>query len=301
VLPSSLTEGDQTMRDGALDYAAQVLGPCELVKDCSWDHRMSSVLRLRDAGGLTCFLKRHGDRERYNAELLAYRNWVPALGSSAPRLRAFEDSLSTIILSAVPGEPAPWPAQEPSGLSDTERSAEQAIQRHAGVLLREFHDGQTALPCSDFGMAKIEEFDQLRPLAVGLLTQRELELARSEVAALDGMPCTGLVPCHRDYTPRNWLIDDGTLYVVDFEWSRMDVWVSDLARLHLAVWTNRPDLREAFLSGYGLHLSDTDREILRGCAVVTAVWLLIKARETRQASFEDASREALLRLLASDR
>ena len=63
------------MPDGALDYAAQVLGPCELVKDCSWEHRMSSVLRLRDADGLAWFLKRHGDRDRYNAELLAYREW----------------------------------------------------------------------------------------------------------------------------------------------------------------------------------------------------------------------------------
>jgi hypothetical protein len=297
----ALREGEQTMRDGALDFAAQVLGSCELVKDCSWDHRMSSVLRLRDTDGLTWFLKRHGDRERYNAELLAYRKWVPALGSSAPRLHAFKDSLATIILSAVPGEPAPWPAQEASGVSDAERSAEQAIQRSAGVLLREFHDGQTGLPCSDCGMAKVEEFDRLRPLAVGLLSQRELEFARSKVAALDGMPCPGLVPCHRDYTPRNWLIDEGALYVVDFEWCRMDLWISDLARLHLGVWANRPDLREAFLSGYGLHLSDADREILHGCAVVTAVWLLIKARETRQASFEDASREALLRLLTSDR
>jgi hypothetical protein len=289
------------MQDGALDYAAHVLGPCQMVKDCSWDHRMSSVLCVRDLDGLTWFIKRHGDRERYDAELRAYREWVPALGNSAPRLRAFNDSLAAVILSAVPGDPAPWPAHEAGGLSDADRSAEQAIQRHAGVLLRQLHDAQTAPHCNDFGLAKVEEFDRLRPLAVGLLTQRELEFARSEVAALDGIPSTGLVPCHRDYTPRNWLIDDSALYIIDFEWSRMDVWISDLARLHLGVWTNRPDLRQAFLSGYGRHVSDTDREILRGCAVVTAVWLLIRARETRQASFEDASHAALLRVLTNDR
>jgi hypothetical protein len=262
---------------------------------------MSSVLCVRGTGGLTWFVKRHGDRERYEAELLAYREWVPALSNSAPRLRAFSDSLTTVILSAVPGDPAPWPAQEAGGLSDAERSAEQAIQRHAGVLLRQLHGARTALPCNDFGVAKIEEFDRLRPLAASLLTQRELEFARSEVAALDGIPCTGLVPCHRDYTPRNWLVNGGALYVIDFEWSRMDAWISDLARLHLGVWANRPDLREAFLSGYGRHVGDADREILHGCAVITAVWLLIKAHETRQASFEDASREALLRVLTNNR
>lgn len=262
---------------------------------------MSAVLCLRDADGLTWFLKRHGDRERYTAELRAYRQWVPALGGSAPRLRACNDSLATIILSAVPGESAPWPAEEASGLPHSVRAVEQAMQRHAGALLHVFHGAADPGPCDDLGAAKLEEFDRLRPLAAALVTQRELESARSRVAALDGMRCTGRVPCHRDYTPRNWLIGDDALYVVDFEWSRLDVWISDLARLHLGIWPTRPDLREAFLSGYGRPLSDADREILDGCAVVTAVWLLIKAHETRQPSFEDRNREALLRLLASDR
>ncbi len=288
------------MTAGLLDYAEQVLGPCELVKDCSWEHRMSSVLRLRDTSGGTWFLKHHRDRERHDAELLAYRKWVPALGSRAPRLRAFDASLATVILSAVPGVPAPWPGQEVSGPAP-ERSAERAMQRQAGALLRRFHDSQTALPWKDFGLAKIEELDRLKPLAAGLLTAREMAFAQAEVAALGGIACPGMVPCHRDYTPRNWLVDAGTLSVVDFEWSRLDVWISDLARLHLGAWTNRPDLQEAFLSGYGRNVSDTDRRILRGCSVLTAVWLLVKARETRQPSFEDASRTALLRLLASAR
>jgi hypothetical protein len=289
----------QAVSDGALDYAAQVLGPCELVQDCSWEHRMSSVLRVRDADGLTWFLKCHADRARYNAELLAYRRWVPALGGSAPRLRAFTDLLAAIIVSAVPGEPVPWPNRETGRLSDVGLPAEQAMHSHAGMLLRKFHDGQKARPCSDFGLAKAANFDRLRPRAAGLLTRRELDRARGAVAALEALPCPDLVPCHRDYTPRNWLIGGGVLYVIDFELSGLDARISDLARLHLGLWANRPDLREAFLSGYGPQLSGADRQMLRGCAVLTAVWLLIKARETRQGSFEDASREALLRVLTS--
>ena len=289
------------MRVGALRYAAQVLGPCVLVQDCSWQHRMSAVLRMRDADGLTWFVKRFRDRDRYDAELLAYRDWVPKLGGSAPRLRACSDSLATIILSAVPGDPAPWPAPDAGSLSAAERSAEQAIHRRAGELLRAFHAGHPTGARGDLGTAKVAEFDQLRPLAEGPLTERELQRARAAVAALAGIPCAGLVPCHRDYTPRNWLVGDGALSVVDFEWSRLDVWVSDLARLHLGVWPDRPDLGEAFLGGYGVRLTDTDWATLRGCAVVTAVWLVIKARETRQASFENASRRALARLLTTDR
>lgn len=99
------------------------------------------------------------------------------------------------------------------------------------------------------------------------------------------------------YTPRNWLVHNGALYVIDFEWSGMDLWIADLARLHLGIWANRPDLRKAFLAGYGRDLSDADHRALHACAVLTAVWLVVKAHETRQPSFEDASRTALLRLI----
>jgi hypothetical protein len=63
------------------------------------------------------------------------------------------------------------------------------------------------------------------------------------------------------------------------------------------IWGTRPDLREAFLTGYGRQLSTTDRAMLHGCAVLMATWLLVKARETRQRSLEDATHAALLRLL----
>ena len=104
------------------------------------------------------------------------------------------------------------------------------------------------------------------------------------------------MPCHRDYTPRNWLVKDGVQYVIDFEHARLDVWLADLARLHLGIWPDRPDLKEAFLAGYGRQLSDTDHAILQGVAL-TATWLVVKAREIRQPALEDAFRAALQRLL----
>jgi Ser/Thr protein kinase RdoA (MazF antagonist) len=297
-------DGDQTVPDLSLGYAEQILGPCELVQDCSWGHRMSSVLRLRDASGTIWFLKRHRDRERHLAEVAAYRQWVPALGTSAPALRAFDSSLGTIILSPVPGEPAPWPAPALDQLATGQRVHEAdysaddaALQHDAGTLLRRLHEAQPALPWNDFGPAKIDELDRLRPVAAGLLTARELGFAQAEVAALAGLAGPVRVPCHRDFTPRNWLVDARTLYIVDFEWSRLDVWLSDLARLHLGIWASRPDLRDAFLHGYGRELDDTDQAILQGCAVLTAVWLLVKAHQTGQGSFENASRTALRRLI----
>lgn len=288
------------MKNLLRSYAEQVLGSCVLLQDASWKHQMSVVLRLRDARGAQWFVKHHRHQERFSAELMAYQRWVPALAGSAPELRAFDESMCAMILSALPGEPAPWPLQhapEPDADADADRAGHIRMQRQAGVALRRLHDAQPALPWPEFAAAKLEQFDGLRPALASLLTRRELDAARSEVVALADVPAPVQVPCHHDYTPRNWLVHDGVLRVIDFEWAGLDAWVADLARLHLSLWTTRPDLREAFLAGYGRQLSPADLATLHGCAVLTGAWLLTKAHETGQPSFEDASRSALLRLI----
>jgi Ser/Thr protein kinase RdoA (MazF antagonist) len=257
---------------------------------------MSSVLRVRDKNGVIWFLKRHGERARYRAELAAYRKWVAALGGAAPRLRAADDSSQAMILSAAPGEAASWPAIGVTG-PVAARSAERNVQREAGKILRRLHDAQPALPWPDFAAVKLEQIDRLRSSAAALLRPRELDRAGAEIAALADVPAPAQIPCHHDYTPRNWLVRKGALHVIDFEWCGLDARVADFARLHLGIWASRPDLQEAFLDGYGQELSAADHEILHGCAVLTAVWLLVKAHETRQPSFEEGSRVSLLRML----
>jgi Ser/Thr protein kinase RdoA (MazF antagonist) len=278
------------------EFAERVLGACELQADCSWEHRMSSVFRLRDASGAVWFLKRHGDLARYNAELAAYRHWVPALRNAAPQLRAFDDSLEAVILSAVPGEAVSWPADQITGPL-TDRRVERHVQRQAGTVMRLLHSAQPPLPWPDFAARKVDQFERLKPAAAGLLLTRDLDRAGQEIAELHQIPAPAQVPCHHDYTPRNWLASANVLYVIDFEWSGLDAWVADLARLYLGVWATRPDLREAFLEGYGEDLSLAAERILRGCAVLTGVWLVVRAHEARRQSFEDASRLSLLRLL----
>jgi Ser/Thr protein kinase RdoA (MazF antagonist) len=278
------------------DYARRIVGRCELLEDASWRQRRSVVLRLRDAGGAEWFLKCHRDRDRFDAELMAYRTWVAALQGRAPRLHAFDESLQAMILSALPGQPAAWPALQP-GRPGTERTRERAVQRAAGAVLRRLHDGLPAVPWPSFAADKMQQFTDLRPEVAALLTRRQLDAARAEVARLKGIPAPVRVPCHHDYTPRNWLVHGEAVHVFDFEWSGPDAWVADLARLHLGIWPTRPDLQEAFLRGYGRHLRPADRIALHGCAVLTGVWLVLKAHETGQPSFEDTNRRALLRLI----
>jgi hypothetical protein len=78
------------------------------------------------------FLKRHRDRDRYLAEVTAYRQWVPPLGDRAPRLRACDDSLQIIIMSAMPGSPAPWPAAAMAAEPSAHQAAEAVVQQNPG-------------------------------------------------------------------------------------------------------------------------------------------------------------------------
>ncbi len=284
------------MRDALLGWSETVLRECVVTEDYSWPHRRSRVLRLRDGLGREWIVKQHDDPHRYRAELAAYQRWVPALGDRAPRLLAHADKLSAFLLSAIPGDLAPWPAQAVPQLGSAGHAAELAVHRDAGVALRLLHRAQEPLACPDLGIVKTAELDQIGPQAAALLTRRELSFARSEVAGLSAAGSTDLVPCHHDYTPRNWLASEGMVRVIDYEWAGLDAPPADLARLHLAIWPERPDLHAAFLDGYG-HLGDAETAILRGCAALTVVWLVVKARETCQPSFEHASRSALSRLM----
>src|SRR5690606_23215191 len=69
---------------------------------------------------------------------------------------------------------------------------------------------------------------------------------------------------HGDYSPRNWLWDAaaGHHSIIDFEESAPGIAVEDLVWLHGAAWPDRPDLRRAFLTGYGRDLTQSEERAL---------------------------------------
>jgi Ser/Thr protein kinase RdoA (MazF antagonist) len=169
------------------------------------------------------------------------------------------------------------------------------------ALLRRVHDAEPATAWDGFAAAKLAELELWAGRAAGLLDRRELDFARAKVRALAGLGQQLAVPCHLDYSLRNWLIADGRLSVIDFEWARHDVWVNDLIRLYLGAWPGRPGLRDAFLAGYRHEIGPADREILLGCAALHCVWLTVRAREYSDTAFSETSRQSLRRLIAEDR
>jgi Ser/Thr protein kinase RdoA (MazF antagonist) len=273
-----------------LELLRRVLGDCTVEADRSWAHGGATVLLVRDARGARWAGKHHRDRDRYRAECDAYRRWVPALGDRAPRLRFADDATGTLVLSAVPGAP------------DWSRGLTPAVQRRAGAALRRLHDAAEPQPWPEFAAVRLAEFDRWAPAAAELLPAPALAAVRAAVLDLADLPVPHRVPCHGDYTPRNWVLApvDGAggdrFAVIDFEWSGRDVWVADLARLAAGPWREDPELAAAFLAGYGRALGAVDRAMLLRCAAVRAVFLAGWGHRHGEVALERSARDQFVRL-----
>ena len=268
-----------TPAEVVLSYVETVLGPCTVVREHSWPHRGATVLEICDASGRRWFAKHHQRREQYDRELSAYRRWVPALRPNAPDLHACDDERRTLVLSAVPGWVVP------------DHSAD--LYRAGGALLRRLHDAEEFPPDPGYAAAKEAELEGWLARSDGLLGPAETAFVRSEIRCLEGLPSPRTVPCHRDYSPRNWLLDGQNLYVIDFEWARPDAWVADLGKLFFGPWQGRSDLRDAFLEGYGHALTGDDLGHLVHGHALTVTWQLIWSTRHGNLSFATGIREVL--------
>lgn len=254
--------------DLALDaFVAAAVGPYQTVRFCGRGQTGSRVWEIIDQAGTRAFVKVHRQRRKFTQELDAYRRWAVALSPATPRLVAHSVAQQALVLSAVPGRPV-----SAAGLG---RADEPALYRRAGALLRGLHD----LPYGD---------DDPMPLALAFLRRASAWLARCqglvptevlrwaeacshEAARLIAQERYRRVPCHRDYTPRNWLDDGKQLYLIDFEHARADLWLNDVERLYGEVLASRPRLAAAFWLGYGRTPSESEQALLKRLGVLAAL------------------------------
>lgn len=104
-------------------------------------------------------------------------------------------------------------------------------------------------------------------------------------------------PCHLDFQPRNWLIGKpGEVSLIDFEHTRTDLPARDFVRLWFRVWATRPDLREAFLDGYGRPLTQAEDQLIWHLGAIDALTALARGHETANPELT-ASGHATLRQL----
>ena len=272
-----------------LNACRRVLGEVLETPFHGWDHAESRVWKVV-ARDRTAYLKQHRQPLKHKQEYRAYTEWLRYLSSVTPELLAnFEGSL---LLSEVPGELVENKEHRGEDVRD--------LYRQAGAFLRELHD----LPFVDEDeMSLAEAFTRRTEAWTGrvgdILSTDDVAWVQARVAeTLPVLKTYDRVPCHRDYTARNWLADEGKLYVIDFEHSRPDLWFLDIERLWSDVWGERPDLAEAFWDGYGRGLSEEEGWVLERLAALGALSTIGWAREHGDADFEMRGRARLERLKA---
>lgn len=254
---------DASQHDVLLAWCGDVLGPFDAVANHTRDHPGDRVAawRLHTSLG-DCYVKTYQDPTFWAYEVHGYEQWASAFGDFAPKLLGVRDEAPlAIIISALPGT-----ILEEARLTVAQ---ERAVWRAAGralVALHELTRGTCFGPCrrdgtcvgppiADAEVYLASEFEDWinRGHRGGWLTADELvtvDAARSLLSAFEGEPP---VPCHRDYGPANWLVNEAGAWagVIDFEFAYWNVRIDDFSRYPNWEWIHRPDLVNALYEGYG--------------------------------------------------
>ena len=196
-------------------------------------------------------------------ELDAHERWLSPWTSSghAPRLVAGDRAANILVTEYLPGELVLGaPAQREPGTF-----------RQAGVLLAAFH--AQARTTDDEYEAR-ENAKVLRNLDEPHRIPPDVEATLRAVIGSWPTESAVVVPTHGDWSTRNWLVDAGTVRVIDFGRAALRPAVTDWLRLSFRDFRDDPVRESAFVEGYGSDPRDPhtwSRERLRE-AVNTAVW-----------------------------
>lgn len=209
-------------------------------KDHSWGLVQTTVLEMSCAGS-RFIVKAGGDDDQHIArEIHAHLHWLRPWTSRgrAPALVHGDAEAKVLVTRYHVGELVLG-----GGHADDPR-----IYRQAGELLALLH-GQTAVADDDYERLANEK--ALAWLAgPHRIEASTVERLRAEIASWPTPPVT-LVPTHGDWQPRNWLVQDGVVSVIDFGRAAMRPAFTDFARLAVQDFRRDPRLDAAFLEGYG--------------------------------------------------
>lgn len=294
---------DDTNADDIMAWAASVLGPCEAETGDARFHGRTTVSKLRTPTG-HAYLKIHKSQTTWEPEVHGYEQWSGAFSGRTPvLLGVFDAGPFALLTSGMPGknlEDAALPVEQQRHVWRAAGAAllalhESAVGTHFGECAR---DGSSVGPAVTDAVAYIDaDFADLLERAArgGWLTEPELAVvarARETMPAFEGEPA---VPCHRDYCPVNWIVDDAGewLGVIDYEFSRWDVRVTDFSRYPDWDWMLRPELTDAFFEGYGRTLSSVERDQLLVTKTQYALGAIVWGRGNEFFGFEQEGRDAL--------
>ncbi len=208
--------------------------------DHSWGLVATTVLEVSHAG-TRWVIKAGGESDHHlEREIRGYLHWLEPWTSigRAPQLRNFDAEAKVIVTSHLPGRLV---------LGD-ESADDPETFRQAGTLLALLH-GQVVVTDEEY-----EERENRRALAwldsPHRIARDVEEGLRAEIVSWPTPPAN-TVPTHGDWSPRNWLVHDGVVRVIDLGRAALRPAMTDLARLAARDFGRDPRLEAAFLAGYG--------------------------------------------------
>jgi hypothetical protein len=260
-------------------------GPFADVRDLSWHQTDTVVLRLR-AGDRHVVVKAGGPANHHIArEITGHLDFLPGLAATehAPTLLHHDRTARILATTWLPGDL----------VLDTPALTVPDTYRQAGILLARLHgaasriDGDWEAAQDAKALAYLD-----RPHRIDPGTEARL---RSVIAGHRNPPVR-VVPTHGDFQPRNWVVHDGVVRLIDLGRAGWRPARTDLARLAVGPLAGRSELRDAFVAGYGADLTDDEgwhRTLVRE-AVGTAVW----AYHVGDAAFETQGHRMIAEALA---
>lgn len=246
----------------------------------------SSARVFRIRGERTrAFVKWHREPRRFQQELAFYTRFAALLRDSTPALIAAETSRRLLLLSVVEGRP---------GLAFSRAgSARVRMFEEAGRFARTLHavrpDQDDPMPVE---RALVERARAMRRAASTPELLRRLGDLESELSDLIPTAATRSL-CHRDFQPDNWLFDPEAgsgFRVLDFEHSRGDLSLFDLARLDLLQLSRDPEAADAFWSGYGGAPAGDEHELYQRVKLMEAARTTLWAERHADSVFADEAR-----------
>jgi aminoglycoside phosphotransferase (APT) family kinase protein len=255
------------------------------MRDHSWGLVGTAVLELEHEGAK--YIAKAGDASDLSIarEFKAHREWLAPWTSQrrAPELVHADVDAKLLVCRYLPGELVQG--------SDHEWQVE--TYRQAGALLATFHQQFSR---EDPHFEARQTVKTLRWLDGSHRIARNVESELREEIASWPAPSVFVVPTHGDWQPRNWLIHEGVVSVIDFGRAELRPPFTDFARLEVQQFRTRPALDAAFVEGYGRDPRDPEashRNRVRE-AIGTAAW----AHQVGDVTFEQQGHRMIAEALA---
>ena len=280
-----MTSGIDKLTDRQRRLLREWLPGATVTKDHSWGLVGTVVLALDHEGAK--YIAKAGDASDLHIarEVKAHREWLSPWTSHqrAPEL-VHADLVSKLIVCLY---------LEGELVLGSDHEWQVDTYRQAGVLLAMLHE-QFSREDPEFELRqKAKALTWLDgPHRIAALVEAEL---RKEIGSWPS-PSVCVVPTHGDWQPRNWLVHEDVLSVIDFGRAELRPAFTDFGRLTVQQFQISPGLEAAFLEGYGPDPRDQEswqRDRVRE-GIGTACW----AHQVGDTTFEKQGHRMIAEALA---